>query len=34
MDGVRRVACQYFLVRKACVGVLMGGAGSRLSGVQ
>ena len=28
------VACQGFLVREACVGVLVGGAGSLLSGVQ
>ena len=32
--GVGLVACQGFLVRKACVGVLVGGAGSLLSGVQ
>ena len=31
---VGRVACQGFLVMEACVGVLMGGAGSLLSGVQ
>ena len=31
---VGRVACQGFLVREACVGVLVGGAGSLLSGVQ
>ena len=31
MDGVRRVACQSFLVREACVGVLVGGAGFLLS---
>ena len=29
-----RVACQGFLVREACIGVLVGGAGSLLSGVQ
>ena len=34
VGGVVQVACQSFLVREACVGVLMGGAGSRLSGVQ
>ena len=34
MGGVGRVACQGFLVRKACVGVLVGRAGSLLSGVQ
>ena len=26
MGGVVRVACQGFLVREACVGVLVGGA--------
>ena len=31
---VGRVACQGFLVREACVDVLVGGAGSLLSGVQ
>ena len=31
MGGVGRVACQGFLVRGACVGVLVGGAGSLLS---
>ena len=34
MGGVGLVACQGFLVREACVGVLVGGAGSPLSGVQ
>ena len=34
MGGVGRVACQGFLVREACVGVLVGGAGSLLSGLQ
>ena len=34
VDGVGRVACQGFLVREACVGVLVGGAGFLLSGVQ
>ena len=34
VDGVGRVACQGFLVREAYVGVLVGGAGSLLSGVQ
>ena len=34
VDGVGEVACQGFLVREACVGVLVGGAGSLLSGVQ
>ena len=32
--GVGHVACQGFLVREACVGVLVGGAGFLLSGVQ
>ena len=32
--GVVSVAYQGFLVRKACVSVLMGGAGFLLSGVQ
>ena len=32
--GVGWVACQGFLVREACVGVLVGGAGFLLSGVQ
>ena len=31
--GVVWVACQCFLVREACVGVLVGGAGFLLSGV-
>ena len=31
---VGRVACLGFLVREACIGVLVGGVGSRLSGVQ
>ena len=34
VGGVGRVACQGFLVREACVGVLVGGAGSLLSGLQ
>ena len=34
VGGVGGVACQGFLVREACVGVLAGGAGSPLSGVQ
>ena len=34
MGGVGRVACQGFLVREAWVSVLVGGAGSLLSGVQ
>ena len=31
---VEQVACQSFLVREACVGVLVGGAVFLLSGVQ
>ena len=31
---VGQVACQGFLVREACVGVLVGGAGFLVSGVQ
>ena len=34
MGGVGQLACQGFLVREACVSVLVGGAGSLLSGVQ
>ena len=34
MGGDRQVACQGFLVREACVSVLVGGAGFLLSGVQ
>ena len=34
MGGVGRVAFPGSLVREACVGVLVGGAGSLLSGVQ
>ena len=34
MGGVVSVACQGFLVREACVGVPVGGAGFLLSGVQ
>ena len=34
MGGVGPVACQGFLVREACVSVLVGGAGFLLSGVQ
>ena len=34
VGGAGLVACQGFLVREACVGVLVGGAGSLLSGVQ
>ena len=31
--GVGQVTCQGFLVREACIGVLVGGAGFLLSGV-
>ena len=34
VSGVGRVACQGFLAWEACVGVLVGGAGFLLSGVQ
>ena len=34
VGGFVWVACQGFLVREACVGVLVGGAGFLLSGVQ
>jgi len=34
MGGVVWGACQGFLVREACVHVLVGGAGFLLSGVQ
>ena len=34
MGGVGRVACQGFLVREACVSVLVGRAGSLLSEAQ
>ena len=34
VGGVVSVACQGFLVREVCVGVLVGGAGFLLSGVQ
>ena len=34
VGGVVSVACLGFLVREACVGVLVGGAGFLLSGVQ
>ena len=34
LDGVVLVACQGFLIREVCVGVLVGGAGVLLSGVQ
>ena len=34
VGGDGQVACQGFLVREACVSVLVGGAGFLLSGVQ
>ena len=34
VGGFVQVACQGFLVREACVGVMEGGAGFFLSGVQ
>ena len=34
VGGVEQVTCQGFLVREVCIGVLVGGAGSLLSGVQ
>ena len=34
VGGIERVACQDFLVREACVSVLVDGAGLLLSGVQ
>ena len=34
MGGVVQVDCQGFLVREACVSVLVGGAGFLLSGLQ
>ena len=34
VGGVGRMACQDFLVRKACICVLVGRAGYLLSGVQ
>ena len=34
VDGIVSVACQGFLVREACVGVVVGGAGFLLSEVQ
>ena len=33
MRGVGQLACQGFLVKEACLGVLVGGAGSLFSGV-
>ena len=34
MGGVEQVPCQGFLIREACIGVLVSGAGSLLYGVQ
>ena len=34
VGGVVQVTCQAFLITEACVGVLVGGAGFLLSGVQ
>ena len=34
VGGVGRLTCQGFLVREACIGVLVGGAGLPLPGVQ
>ena len=34
MVGDGRVACQGFLVREACIGVLVGKTGPLLSGIQ
>ena len=34
VGGVVQVPCQGFLIREACVSVLVGGAGFLLSGVQ
>ena len=34
MGGVGQLACQGLLVREACMGVLVGGAGLLLSQVQ
>ena len=34
VGGVVRVACQGFLVREACIGILVDGTGFLLSGVQ
>ena len=34
VGGVERVACQGFLVREACVSVLVGGTGFLFSGMQ
>jgi len=34
VGGVGRVTCQSFLIREACVCILVSGAGYLLSGVQ
>ena len=34
MGGVGQVTCRGFLFREVCIGLLVGGAGSLLSGVQ
>ena len=34
VGGVEQVACQGFLIREACISVLVSGAGSLLYGVQ
>ena len=34
MGGVGQLTCQGLLVREACIGVLVGGSGFLLSGVQ
>ena len=34
VGGLGQVACQGFLIREACVGVLVGGSGFLLSGVE
>ena len=34
VGGVGQLACQGFLVREACIGVLVHGSGFLLSGVQ
>ena len=34
VGGVGQVVCQGFLVRETCIGVLVGGAGSLLFGIQ
>ena len=34
VGGVGQVACQVFLVKEACISVLVDGDGSLLSGVQ